>query len=404
MKSLPAALPKETAEWVREGLITEAQRAAIVARYPAAADGQSRFVAIIATIGGVLFAVGVSLVIKANWNVLGDWTKIGGLVALLVGAQAAGWKLKVVDRRYEKTGDACLMIGGILFLCGIALVSQVFHLNSRPASGVMLWWFGIAAVPWLVRAKGAQFLSMAALLIWLGMEMGSPDSWISMSRGGRDFGEGAFGIAAVFYLLGLALWCGGIALRETRWSDFSGMHEKWGLFVASGALFQLGFVRHHWEFRRGGSAPPDLATAAACALGGALAVGAGVAAWRSRPAEMRSLLPWVVPPLVPLAGIVVVGPVGDEGWLWSGLAWLTLFVLSIAAVRTGLQTAREGWVNLGLLFLGANIVARYFDLFGEMLEGGVFFIVTGVLVTGLGIFLEKKRRALLAGLRREVAS
>jgi len=46
--------------------------------------------------------------------------------------------------------------------------------------------------------------------------------------------------------------------------------------------------------------------------------------------------------LFPLVGIVGVGPVGDDGWLWSGLAWLTLFALSLAAVRSGLQTAREG--------------------------------------------------------------
>jgi len=46
-------------------------------------------------------------------------------------------------------------------------------------------------------------------------------------------------------------------------------------------------------------------------------------------------------------------------------------------------------------------VTRYFDLFGTMLEGGVFFIVTGSLVIGLGIYLEKKRRALLGSLRKE---
>jgi uncharacterized membrane protein len=90
--------------------------------------------------------------------------------------------------------------------------------------------------------------------------------------------------------------------------------------------------------------------------------------------------------------------------LWSALAWLTLFVLSVAVVRIGLETGREGWVNLGIALIAVNIVTRYFDLFGTMLEGGVFFVVTGVLVTALGIYLEKKRRALVARLRKETAS
>ena len=70
----------------------------------------------------------------------------------------------------------------------------------------------------------------------------------------------------------------------------------------------------------------------------------------------------------------------------------------------GLATGREGWVNLGILCIATNIVSRYFDLFGSMLEGGVFFIVTGVLVTGVGIYLEKKRRSLVGVLRTEAQS
>ncbi len=400
MKTFSGRVRVESAGWVQDGLIDAEQRAAILARYPTEPDGNSRFVGILATVGGVLFAVGVSLVIKSNWAAIGDWTKICGLVALLLGSYAVGWKLKVVDRRYEHAGDACLMIGGIFFLCGIALVSQIFHLNSRPASGMMLWWLGIAAVPWLTRAKGAQFLSVAAILSWLGMEMTTAGSWIEVA-GAATRSVQIFRIVAVYFLLGVALWLGGIALRASRWSDFAGMHEKLGLVVAGGALFWLGFARHGWHFRQGRMEPIDATTGAALGLGGLLALAAIVAAWRVRRQETLALLPWLAPALVPLAGIVAVGPLGDEGWLWSGLAWLTLFALSVAVVRVGLQTAREGWVNLGVLFIGANIVARYFDLFGGMLEGGVFFIVTGLLVTGLGVFLEKKRRTLLAGLRQE---
>jgi hypothetical protein len=39
-----------------------------------------------------------------------------------------------------------------------------------------------------------------------------------------------------------------------------------------------------------------------------------------------------------------------------------------------------------------------------MLEGGLFFIVTGLLVLGLGFILERKRRSLVSAVRKEATS
>lgn len=404
MKTFEETLEVASAGWVGDGVITSEQRLALLQRHPAEKSGGSRFVAIVATVGAVLFAVGVSLIIKSNWEAIGDWTKIGGLVLLLIGAYAAGWRLREGARSFARTGDASIMMGQLFFLCGIALVSQIFHLNSRPASGVLLWWLGIAAMPWLTRAKGAQFISIVAGLAWFGMEMATPGSWIAV---GREQAWGEFDqivIQAVFFLLGLALWMAGLGLRGMRWADFAGMHEKCGLLLACGSLYILGFVRHHWAFGQYGARAFESTAVAALALGGLLAAAAAFAAIRSSRREVKMLGPWILLGLVPVAGIIVFGPLGDDGWLWSALAWLTLFSLSVAVTHVGLQTGREGWVNLGILFIAANIITRYFDLFGTMLDGGVFFVVTGVLVTALGIYLEKKRRALLATLRMEGAS
>ncbi len=403
MKAFEDRLEVVSAEWVGSGLITDAQRQAILRRHPPVAGSSTRFLAIVATIGGLLFAVGVSLVIKSNWDAIADWVKIGGLVALLLAAYSAGWKLKLVDHHLARTGDAALMVGGILFLCGIALVSQIFHLNARPANGLLVWWLGIMAVPWIARAKGAQFLSIVAGLAWLGLEMTTPGSWIEVG----SFAPGEHNdavVVAMFFVVGLALWLSGLGLRGTRWEHFAGLHEKCGLLAAFGSLYFLGFFRHFWVFAHHGAGLMNRPTLVAIGLAVLLATTAMVAAWRRSPGETKSLAPWFALTLVPVFGAITIGPLSDAGWLWSGLAWLTLFVLSIAVVRIGLETGREGWVNLGILAIAVNVITRYFDLFGSMLEGGVFFIVTGVLVTGLGIYLEKKRRALVASLRVEARS
>ncbi len=401
MSAFEDKLRAASVEWVGAGVITDEQRAAILARHPAKAASSGRFVGVVATVGGLLFAVGVSLVIKANWESLGDWTKIGGLVALLVGANVAGWKLKLAGDHLPKTGDVFLMIGGIFFLCGIALVSQIFHLNSRPATGLLVWWVGIAAVPWLTRAKGAQFLSIVAGLVWLGYEMVTPGSWIEIASRASGYGHDAVGVVAVFFFLGLGLWMSGLGLRATRWSDFAGLHEKWGIVLTFGALYWLGFTRYAWGSTRHGLGRLDASSLLAIGLGVLLAAIGLAAAWRGSKRETKMILPWIAVACVPALGVFS-GPLGDGGWLWSCLAWLALFALCIGTVRVGLDAGREGWVNLGILGIAINVVTRYFDLFGSILEGGVFFIVSGIIVTALGIFLERKRRLLLGSLRQEV--
>lgn len=389
-----------TEGWVADGLVTAAQRDAILARHPMPASGANRFLAILAGIGGSLLVVGVSLVIKSNWEQLGDWLKIGGLLVLLTGAYTLGWRLKISPGHYPKTGDACLMAGAVFFLLGIALVSQIFHLDSRPANGVLLWWAGIVALPWITRAKGMQLVSVVAGLTWLGMELAADDSWLRLANESVSSRE-EYQYAAIGVLAGLALLLFGLGLHGGRHGYFAGLHEKAGLLLTSWSLYFLGFTwsAHEWSLHRLGGA--QLAPVLAVSL---LAAAAAAWAWLRNYRELKflgwALLPALVPAFAHLLGLDLL----DSGWLWGGLACLSLFLLNLGMIRAGLATGRESWINLGMAFIALNIVTRYFLLFGSMLEGGVFFIVTGLLVLGLGWYLERKRRALVGAVRQEVAS
>lgn len=419
-------LRQESTGWVAEGIITGTQREALLARHPATADvpadaphatapataetaaeshrSNNRFVAILGMIGGALLLTGICLVISSNWQAIGDWTKIGGLIALLIGSYAAGWRLGIAPGNFPRTGDACFMLGAGLLLAGIALVSQIFHLNSRPPNGVLVWWIGIAAVPWLVRSVGAQFLSLAAGLLWLGMEMAQPDSWLSaVTEHFRYYDEQLFFVfAAVYLLLGLTIWLAGIALRGSRRADFSGMHEKWGALLVCAGLYAFGFIRHSWRSYRNDTdgliriAPVPMIVVIA------LLLLAGWLAWRARSERktLRVLAPGLFASAL-IGGFMGIGLPCDAGWLWalSVIASAVLFVLNILMIRAGLVGGRAGWVNLGIAFIALNIITRYIDLFGTMLRGGLFFIVTGILVIALGIFLERKRRAWIATVR-----
>ena len=223
--------------------------------------------------------------------------------------------------------------------------------------------------------------------------MGTRGSWIEVGRGSE------VASAIVYFLLGLAVWTAGLAMRTTRWNEFAGLHETCGLWLASGSLYWLGFTRHFVRWSRPEETLWEQPAALLVSTG--LLVGAVFWGWRSARRELKKLLPWMALAMLPVVALAAGVDLHDGGWLLSGAAWITLFALSVAVIRTGLETGSEGWVNLGILFIAVNIVTRYFDLFGTMLEGGVFFIMTGALVIALGIFLEKKRRALIDGIRTE---
>jgi uncharacterized membrane protein len=91
---------------------------------------------------------------------------------------------------------------------------------------------------------------------------------------------------------------------------------------------------------------------------------------------------------------------GDVRIAASALSWLTLVALNVFMARAGLSLGQPWLVNLGIGFIALNLLTRYFDIFGTMLNQGLMFLVSGIVVLGLGWFLERKRRALLGTIRR----
>jgi len=264
----------------------------------------------------------------------------------------------------------------------------------------LLWWAGIVVLPWLTRAKGMQLVSVVAGLTWLTMELSAKDSWLQLVTPGSRFDD-EYLYAACGTVVGLALVLFGVGLRNGRHEYFAGVHEKTGLLVACWSLYALGFTWsvHRWNSHHiGGALPaPVLVLSLLAALAAAWA-------WLRNYRDLKPLAWALVPPLLPAFAHLLGLDLGDSGWLWGGLACLALFLLNLGMIRTGLATGRESWINLGMGFIALNIVTRYFLLFGSMLDGGVFFIVTGLLVLGLGWYLERKRRALVGAVRKEATS
>ena len=205
------------------GLITEEQRQKIVEHFQLKEDGGGNFLAIVSIIGAVLIAAGITLLIAAHWNDIPRGVKIAAGLVLMLGFHAGGWWLSTlrsspatedgreVQGKYRKTGEALHLIGSCLFLANIALIGQIYNIVSRPPNTFLLWWIGIAALPWLLRSA-AQF----ALLL---LALKDPHASRQQRKDQHDAACRPDHLSQQHHVTCLS--CRSIALRSRRWARSS---------------------------------------------------------------------------------------------------------------------------------------------------------------------------------------
>lgn len=373
------------------GLITDEQRQNIITHYGLKEEG-GKFLAILSMVGGVLVTAGIILLISANWNEIPRGVKIAAGVVLMLGAHGTGWWLRETRGDYRKTGEALHCVGAGLFLGNIALIGQIYHLVSRPPNAILLWWAGIAVLPLILRSKALHVLALLASGLWFGLEVNEHDSILACYDENQIL---------LYALLGLIYLGAGYVLRRSRFAEFSGVTERLGLLVFLLFAYPLTwgvFGRHHevgvaeWLF------PTMCALALAGCVFGASTLKNLTRQWRWT---------WALA----LAGAVALlagqmyfapGRHWDYGWYDFGYHWIAavgLFVFCLLQIQVGIQERVASMVNLGIAFIALDIIATYIRLIGSMARTGVMFLISGVFLILFGIYLEKKRRRLMARIK-----
>lgn len=376
------------------GLITGEQRQKIIQHFQFKEDGGNKFLAIISIIGAVLITAGIILLISAHWNEIPRGVKIAAGVLLLLGAHGGGWWLREVHGQYRKTGEALHLIGSGLFLVNIALLGQIYNLVSRTPNAFLLWWLGLAALPWLLRSQAQFVLLLLAFGLWFGLEVNERGGWIYVGSDQRQI--------LLYSLLGLIYLGAGWLLRRGGFKEFAEVTERLGLlgflvffYPLTWKMFFSGWEseKHHGIF---------LALAA-------LAVALPALGVRNLPALNRQ---WRWTWFSAAIGMVVfmttvwfgcwqLDSLGGARRFYWGDSWsylggtLALFVFCLLQIQVGLQTRSRFLVNLGIVFIALDILSAYIGLFGSLARTGVMFLVSGIFLIVFGVYLEKKRRKLM---------
>lgn len=388
----PARLADEVARWVHEGLITAEQGQRILGRYPVSAPSFSRPIIVLSLIGGALIAGGIALVVAHNWEEIHRGVKLGGVVILMVLADLGGLGLR--EREYPKMGEGILLIGGILLLVGIALIGQIYNLSGRPSDAVLLWWLLLLPVAYTLPSIALGGLGYLGAASWYGMMLFDPTTWLGHVLEANIFSHPiAFATAGILYF-GLGMRHGPREYRGLR-----RLLEQLGLLALFAALLVLGF---RWS---DSFAPRSLGDGSGFALVILLVpalVGILLAASRlpRDSATARTGFAIVLLALfLYLLGLEIAIGLRAPIEVFRALAyfnWLLMFATALAFVLYGARWERTSWINWGVLFIGADALARYIDLFGTMLQTSLLFFTSGVFVLLLGWGLERMRRRMTA--------
>lgn len=390
---------------VKAELISEEQRRRIAEHFGLKEDG-SRFLTFLVILGGGMVALGVILLIGANWEHIPDTVKLGSGLSLLALAHACGWWLaQSPSLRYQRAGEALHLAGAGLFLANLALVGQIYHLSSRTPDVWWTWWVGIVALPWITRGRTLNLMAIVAFAIALGTECWAADGWFHRMAWGF---RGELGLS-MLSLLGLSLYGIGMLGRDSRWSAMAGDTERLG-FALFGMMF-LPFLLapggEHISRMGGATAWPVLVLAV---------VAAGLAA------AGASRMPSLTPQWRNTWGVVLGAAALYHVYLGSGLeagrevvpglhgtplSWaasMVLFGVALVLVRVGLHAGVPWKVNGGMLLIALVILATYITLVASMTRTGLVFVVSGVFLIGFAVYLERRRRELLARMHAGAAA
>jgi uncharacterized membrane protein len=385
-------LRDEAQRWVHDGVVSAQQAEAILARYPAVAAWFSRPIAIFSVLGGALLAGAVALLVAHNWQAIPRGVKLGGVVALMLGAHAAALGLRA--RGYERLGGGLTVLGGSLLLVGIALIGQLYNLSGRQSDALLLWWILVLPAGYALPSIALVVLGWLGAVAWYLALVFDRGTWL-----GRAVQDDVSLALVAIGAAGILAWALGALHRDGEYRRVRQFLEQVGLLGLGGVLVPLGLLGNpSWA---PGASAPRWPTALLGML--VLAVLALVLVPPTLPRDR--LVVRTVPSASLLLVVLYFGAVvvaratrvsAAAPRVLDWIDWALLFVVALAFILCGARWDRTSWINWGIVWIGADAVARYVELFGSMLQTSALFFATGVFVLLLGWALERLRRRMTA--------
>ena len=425
-------LHHELAKWTADGLVTPEQAAQLLQRYPRPAPGRPWGMIVFASLGAIVFGLGIILLFAYNWAAMPKYVKLACVLGPLVAAHGVGVWLHLRSERYRALGEALTVLGTMLFGAGIWLVAQIYHIEEQYPNGVLIWGVGALALAWALPSVAQALMACVLLAVWDGMEglnFHAPQHWaplvmvgllvsLAWQQRSRVLLTVALPATGFTLLLNLGLRDEHLILvtllnlaalfiaasillrrRETR-AELAPICAFYGWLAYFIVIFILTFpdaadhlLDLHWRTSKPGvgllywlvTLLPALAAWGAVIVGRA-PPGMLSDQYRDCPLDFYlvplSLLMAQVPPLL----------IGGEQWMAAPFNFVFLAHAGAFMAR-GCREGRLRPTIVGAVLLCFLAFGRYFDLFDNLATRGLVFLIVGGALFGEGILYSRARKA-----------
>jgi uncharacterized membrane protein len=361
-----------TRRWQAAGLIDRDLAGRIVAWE--AAHRRPVFLWAVAGIGALALSLGIMAIVGANWEDIPAWLKLAVDLALTAACAVAVFVFWRRDWPWCRELAALLLFG--LVLSGIALIGQVYQLQSAPWRALTLWLAlttPFLAVTSYSRLTGTIW-TIAAVTTWFAAEEPLEGLFLQFGVLSRQVSTWIFGyqLPLMGYLAAGALIV--VAIVRSGWPTAREQADVMGRLAWAGLIAACTVaVSAEWASAREGNPPTGpilLATLATLPV--------GVTVWLgSERTERAPLLALLIGSLVIWSlGMLAAHLHGRIGDLVRALLFIVYWIgMGAAAARAH----RRSLFGLAFTMVGLRLLILYFEAIGGLTATGLGLIGGGLL-------------------------
>lgn len=380
-----AFLQRELDCWQTSNLISAPQVRAIENLYEPAKGTMSQ---VLVGLGAMLVGLGFLSYIAANWMEFSRMFRVGLILGMYILSMLSAWQL---EPSYPKTSRALLLLGSFLYGGGIFLIAQMFHEGGHYTDALFWWMTGVVPAALIFKDRLQLILLQAIAIVYLN---GLYQPWYSIFR---YYGYERHALDLATFLWSILRRPEPLMVVLALWGLWRFSADRWSFGFRVNTFITLNLLLIH-VFRFF----DDFAmTMLFCVLLGILLSVCAFGDWK-----------W---------------DLGGWGIVLMGISGLFLTIPEVwhssPDLREGLFERVEGFTNslasypevalsvgMALLLCVAMlyfihrgftiavplfcllILRYYFDRFYDFMPKAMFFTVGGVLLIGMGFWVERTRK------------
>lgn len=421
-------LLKDISKWQKQGWIT-AEGAEAILRDKRPVGLGNRLVFLVGLLGAILLLFAAISFVAANWEEMSRLSRLTWLIVALWIAYLAGWRL--VANNHPLLAELAYIVGVGLFGINIVLIAQMFHIDSHPPSGVLMWTLGALISAALLSSRAALILTFVGAISWSIMEISTYGvvihwpfllvwglatflavwwrwtiayhpalltllTWLLMTivSYGVDDNWLPQAVLVTMVMLFYMLLAGSFAVQENKMEfeldGFEFWLERYSIVGLVISLFVLQMPKLE-SISKASSVASTISWLPVSLLLLIAALVFLVLTWREK--LMRNsdfaILASIGAFSLVFALLAALQPVSKETfdfiatWIY-GAAFLALMIW---LMMFGHRRLSDSYVWIALVAFAAQVLYIYFRLFGTLLETSLFFLVGGILTLSLSFVL-----------------